>query len=1535
MVLATLLVSGLTNISAPADASGLPTVTNLCRSTGNGATYQSSATSNGFYLDSAKNLRIVPIFSKRMYVDGSRNFNATYIGYRVTNTGASAYNNLTIELTGFTGGVISPATDADSFRRIGTLAGSASANVYFFMKASGATDTTQRHDVRIYTDDGVTKTQQTSCYTETLGVERSLAASANKVTSITVTGTPALGETLVVTVRGAPGKVGQGESPDGSIIALSPASYASWPSKAVRLENVSLKVFGIQSTSAGNACITGTQDGYTKTLDPDTTYTNSSKTLDVSNRLIIRNFENCATSTKQTYEIDYTFRVTGISSTSPAIVPLASISSGTQIKYTGSLPSSTTTIPLTQTTFPLNVNKTFVSSSVSGSNVDVTYRITAATSSASAVSFQQFRDEPDPAATFISATFTDNTRTSATSATRTATTVNGAPVWRFAPSSGDFAATSSRSAVLTYVVRYAIPATNTVYRNLGYVVQNDVVIGASGLTTGIDATITTTGTVTATTLTDKKAQTIAFTPPATMGNNTTITLDAFSDSNLAVTFETTTPSICGVRLLNGVWSLYSLAEGTCTVVAKQAGNDTFDPATDVSRNVTVLKGQVITPNSPSFGGSNTTTLTVSATSKLEVTVVSLDTDICTVAQSVAHNATTGLKSYTVTKPGTLTAGSCLLLATQSGNGEWGPAPDLNITIGFGASQFLSFLSSSPSEPVGGFASTQTSFTVTFTSVTTNGGTTRTGLPVSLTSLTPEVCLVELAVVSGEISSGYNGTSKDTTVTVTRQGSGLCTLEASQDGLTDAGEASTYAPASNIQRSFTLKAAGTQVQTVAFESISTKAYGDASFFAFVTSKNSSNVDTTLLVTVSSTTESICVVGPSVRDGARSKAEVFIMQAGTCSLTGTQSGNATYSIATGTTSFTVSTKQLTVTGLSSSSRQYDGTKVATVSGTPALSGVVPGDSTSDVSITGTASVANFVSELVGSETLQVSGLSLTGSKASSSYTLVQPQVTGTITTRAITIKFNNLNANSTPQQLCLPNVAVTVGSLAVGDSLTGIGCNLPSYGSGYSNGTYTVTPSLAVIEKSSSSRTSNYNITYEAGSFVVSSMAVVVLETPDLEVVYGTVLTALESSAAMTDDPTKVRAKKNGALEAGSVSHRKNGNLITANLSVGEHIVDVEFTPTDSANVLGQSKTRKITVRPRKLVLTGYSAINKVYDGTRVATVSGSSSLIADPDGGAQGLAIMDGDTVTMTGTATAEFASEDVGSSRAVSLTGLTKGGSSSANYEVRVPTLSANITKRPLKIGPAQASYSKLKGAPDPTLSTTLLDSTTFAPNESADTLGGVQIARAAGETARTSGYRVFVTVGSASGKDNYEVQLTETQLYIADGSITVSEENGVLSSNVVTCSCEGFKPGTSVTLTMFSSPTLIKTDVVGSDGSCPDLAGTLPTDSTGTHTLEVAGTFPNDDPLVLNKSITFGAATNTSPPVTQSTAPNTSSPNTSTSSPASSSTSSPNAATPKLPVTGFDGSRLISASGILVLLGALFVALSRVRRKKGRLEFF
>ena len=1468
---AALAFSGLVLDSAPAEASELAPVTKMCRSTdGTGNSYQTSTTSNGYY--QSEGLRITPIFSKKMYVDGSRNFDASYIGYRITNTGTSSRSNLAVELTGFTGGVVSPATDADRSRRIGTLAANATANVYFLLKATSATTVNQRHDFRVFTDDGVTKTQQVACYTELLGVKRSLAASANKVTSIAVDGAAQLGQTLTITVKGAPGKVGAGESAgDGSIMMLSPASYSAWPTKALRLENVQIILNAVPTNVANNssaACFVGTNDGFGADT-ANMSYASGTKKLTVNNRLILRNFGNCATTTKQTYEAIYTFRVIGSSATNPAIFPLASISSGTQIKYTGSLPASTTTVPLTSTTYPLNVKKTFVSSAtVLAGTVDVTYRITA--SSSISTNFEEFRDEPDPGATFVSASFTD----SSAGGTRTPAQVNvgtiGEPIWRFKASSSNaatnFTVTSSTSAVLTYVARYPITDTNTSYRNLAYVVQNDVKIGNSGLTTGIDATVGSDGNVTAAEVTEKIPQKITFDPTPTLGQNSTMTITAYSDSTLPVSFASAPEDRCGIKEQNGVWTLFALSEGDCLVTATQGGNETFEAAPDVTRTIKILKGQIITGNAGFFSG-NTASVEVSATSKLPVTLTALDTDICTLTVGTAYNASTGITVYTATK-GPLVqptdGGTCLMVASQDGvpiEEEsvqiWGPAPDKDLGIGFGAAQYLRFLSSNPTEPSGGFLATTASFTVTFTSVDTDGGSNRTGLPVAVASLTSDVCTVRVVVVADEIDSGYDEISKDTTVSVDRVNSGICTLEASQNGDNDTGDATSFAPAANITKSFNLKSAGNLTQYVAFDPIATLTYGDPSFFAFASSSSSSSslVDTTLLVGIRSTTESVCQVGASSRDGSKSKAEIFIVAAGTCSLAGLQSGDDTYQLETATTSFEILKKPLSVVGLSGVSREYDGTTESSFSGTAALSGVVPGDSSEQVRVVGPGSIAQFSSAAVGSEPLALDDFRLEGSKSSSSYTISQPTVTGTITPRLITIKFNDITVGQTPEYNCgTSSVSVSIGLIVETEELSSIVCdNLPNFGSGYSNGSTSVTPGEAVIASKSDGlpTTSNYDVTYVAGDFTVSSLTIPVLEAPELEVVYGT-LTVQTEGADSDSGPSakKVRAKNGASFVEGSVSQKVNGQSITANLGAGQYVVDVEFTPSDPgfAKVTG---TRAIKVLQRKLIVNNIAITSKQYDGNRSATITGSPQLAADNDDPIQGLDVVPGDDITLTDPSAAEFADANIGS-HSVAIHGLSLTGTDVGNYLLRVPTFTANITKRNLKLAPVKSSYSKLVDESDPEFDWKLTDGTSFASGENEDTLGGVTVSRQSGDAASLTPYTVSVSVGNAIGKDNYEVTTEVASLYVASITITISETEGELTSNDVECACAGLEPGSEVTLTMFSTPTVIATTTVDEDGECPFLNGTLPSDETGTHTLELSSSFPNGDPALLSKSIRF-----------------------------------------------------------------------------------
>lgn len=127
-----------------------------------------------------------------------------------------------------------------------------------------------------------------------------------------------------------------------------------------------------------------------------------------------------------------------------------------------------------------------------------------------------------------------------------------------------------------------------------------------------------------------------------------------------------------------------------------------------------------------------------------------------------------------------------------------------------------------------------------------------GLPVSFSSLTTPVC-----TVSGS--------------TVTIVAAGTCTIRASQGG--DA----TFAPAPNVDRSFTVAKAS---QTITFAALSGKTYGAAPFAVTATASSG------LAVTFTSTTSAVCTVSSST---------VTIVAAGTCTIRASQAGNGNYNAA----------------------------------------------------------------------------------------------------------------------------------------------------------------------------------------------------------------------------------------------------------------------------------------------------------------------------------------------------------------------------------------------------------------------------------------------------------------------------------------------------------------------------------------------------------------------------------------------------------------------------------------------------------------
>src|SRR5207237_6242747 len=101
------------------------------------------------------------------------------------------------------------------------------------------------------------------------------------------------------------------------------------------------------------------------------------------------------------------------------------------------------------------------------------------------------------------------------------------------------------------------------------------------------------------------------------------------------------------------------------------------------------------------------------------------------------------------------------------------------------------------------------------------------------------------------------------------------------------------------------------------------------------------------------------------------------------------------------------------------------------------------------------------------------------------------------------------------------------------------------------------------------------------------------------------------------------------------------------------------------------TANITVKA--LTVTGITANNKVYDGNATATLNTASATL---------VGVVGGDIVTLnTAGATATFANKNVGTGKAVTVSGLTLSGTSAGNYTLTQPAgLTANITVKTITV---------------------------------------------------------------------------------------------------------------------------------------------------------------------------------------------------------------------------------------------------------------
>jgi filamentous hemagglutinin family protein len=360
-------------------------------------------------------------------------------------------------------------------------------------------------------------------------------------------------------------------------------------------------------------------------------------------------------------------------------------------------------------------------------------------------------------------------------------------------------------------------------------------------------------------------------------------------------------------------------------------------------------------------------------------------------------------------------------------------------------------------------------------------------------------------------------------------------------------------------------------------------------------------------------------------------------------------------------------LTVSGVTANSKPYDGTTAATLNASGAsLNGILGSD---NVMLSSSGAAGTFPTSNVGTGLgVSVSGFSLTGGKAAD-YSLTQPTglsanitpapITVTITgnptkeydgsnSATLTASDYTLTGFASGQSATLPqsatanystaNAGTNVGlqsTLVISDYLAGSGTNLANYSlpSSATGSLGTITPKVLNL---SSIRV------YDAGTDANSSL-------------FGTL-------SGLNGDLLTVGGA--GTLASKNVGTEGFSSLGTLSLSAaaGNGALASNYT------LVGGTDSVRIT--PASLTVTGAQAVDKVYDGSTAATITGATLS-----------GVLGGDSVQLGNDTSGTFVNKNAGSGKSVS-TAMTLGGTDANNYILTQPAgLTASITSLAITVG--------------------------------------------------------------------------------------------------------------------------------------------------------------------------------------------------------------------------------------------------------------
>jgi hypothetical protein len=267
-----------------------------------------------------------------------------------------------------------------------------------------------------------------------------------------------------------------------------------------------------------------------------------------------------------------------------------------------------------------------------------------------------------------------------------------------------------------------------------------------------------------------------------------------------------------------------------------------------------------------------------------------------------------------------------------------------------------------------------------------------------------------------------------------------------------------------------------------------------------------------------------------------------------------------------------------------------------------------------------------------------------------------------------------------------------------------------------------------------------------------------------------------------------------------------------LSVATYTVNDGNGGLNYAVTLVTDTTGVITAKALTVTATG---VNKVYDGTTVATVTLSDNRVA-------------GDVLT-TSYASASFADANVGIGKVVSVTGISITGTDAANYTFNTTAATtADITAAPLTI--TANNRTKTYGA-TVTFAGTEFTASGLMGSDNVTSVTLTSAGAAAGATVAGSPYAIVASAATGTGLGNYTISYVNGSLTLSKASIGLSMSSSLSTAvhgREVTFTATVTGTGATGTVTFKDGETSLGSSTL-SNGTATYATSTL---SAGTHSI-------------------------------------------------------------------------------------------------------